>query len=54
MSYEDNEEARAKHAANDTINGKGKRGRKRRRTALEADMAESEPEVARMSEASKA
>jgi hypothetical protein len=49
MSYEDIEEARAKRAAKDVIKGKGKRGRKRKSAALEADEpeTEAEPEVAR-------
>jgi hypothetical protein len=45
MSYEDLEEARktraAKDAAKEAIKGKGKRGRKRKNAAQEAD----EPEV---------
>ncbi|KAH8586632.1 hypothetical protein B0O99DRAFT_701682 [Bisporella sp. PMI_857] len=45
MSYEDIEEARAKRAEKDAMKGKGKRGRKRKSTALEA-VAEAEPEVA--------
>jgi hypothetical protein len=49
MSYEDIEEARAKRAAKEVIKGKGKRGRKRKSAALEADEpeTEAEPEVAR-------
>ena len=54
MSYEDIEEARAKRAAKEAIKGKGKRGRKRKSAALEADEPETEeperetePEVAR-------
>jgi hypothetical protein len=44
MSFEDIEVARAVRAAKEVI--KGKRGRKRKSAALEAD--EPEPEVARM------
>jgi hypothetical protein len=44
MSYEDIEEARAKHAAKEVIKGKGKRGRKHKSTTLEADKLEIEPE----------
>ncbi len=53
MSYEDIEEARAKRAAKEVINGKGNRGRKRKSAALEAGKPEPElePEVARMVEA---
>jgi hypothetical protein len=54
MSYEDLEEARATRAAKDAAKearkGKGKRGRKRKSAALEADEPETEaadPEVAR-------
>ncbi|KAF4634577.1 hypothetical protein G7Y89_g3524 [Cudoniella acicularis] len=48
MSYEDIEEARAKRAEKDAMKGKGKRGRKRKSAALEADEpdAVTEPEVA--------
>jgi hypothetical protein len=48
MSYEDIEEARTKRAAKEVIKGTGKRGRKRKSAALEADEpeAEAEPEVA--------
>ncbi|KAF4626224.1 hypothetical protein G7Y89_g11935 [Cudoniella acicularis] len=55
MSYEDIEEARAKRAAKEVIKGKGKRGRKRKSAALEADEPELEPgpEVARMIEAAE-
>jgi hypothetical protein len=42
MSYEDIEEARAKRAAKEVIKGKGKRGRKRKSAALEADDPELE------------
>jgi hypothetical protein len=45
MSFEDIEVARAARAAKEVIKGKGKRGRKRKSAALEAD--EPEPEVAR-------
>ncbi|OBT60603.1 hypothetical protein VE03_10035 [Pseudogymnoascus sp. 23342-1-I1] len=52
MSYEDIDEARAKRAAKEAINGKGKRGRKRTSAALEAGELELElelePELARM------
>jgi hypothetical protein len=53
MSYEDIEEARAKRAAKEARAGKGKRGRKRKQPAPEADVPEpmtSEPRapVARM------
>jgi hypothetical protein len=49
ISYKDIEEARATRAAKDAMKGKGKRGRKRKSAALEADKpdAEAEPEVAR-------
>src|SRR5271170_6472850 len=49
MSFEDIEVARAARAAKEVIKGKGKRGRKRKSAALEADEPEieSEPEVAR-------
>ncbi|KAF4629691.1 hypothetical protein G7Y89_g8452 [Cudoniella acicularis] len=57
MSFEDIEAARATRAVKDAIKGKGKRGRKRKSTAIEADDPEpdaepdsepdSEPEVAR-------
>ncbi|MCJ1381230.1 hypothetical protein MMC17_004339 [Xylographa soralifera] len=54
MSYEDIEEARKKRAAKDAKKGKGKRGRKCKSAALEADELEAdeeepepEPEVAR-------
>jgi hypothetical protein len=46
MSYEDIEEARAKRAAKEIIKGKGKRGRKRKSTALEAGEPELEVEPA--------
>jgi hypothetical protein len=49
MSFEDIEVARAARAAKEVIKGKGKRGRKRKSAALEAD--EPEPEVARMTDA---
>jgi hypothetical protein len=53
MSYEDIEEARAKRAAKEVINGKGKHGRKRKSAAPEAGKLElePEPEVTRMIEA---
>jgi len=49
MSFEDIEVARAARAAKEVIKGKGKRGRKRKSAALEADepKTEAEPEVAR-------
>jgi hypothetical protein len=55
MSFEDIEVARAARAAKEIIKGKGKRGRKRKSAALEADEpeTEAEPEVARMIEAPK-
>ncbi|KAK0113071.1 hypothetical protein ONS95_014777 [Cadophora gregata] len=48
MSYEDIEEARAKRTAKDATKGKGKRGRKRKLTALEPSEpdVEAEPETA--------
>lgn len=50
MSFEDIEVARAARAAKEVINGKGKRGRKRKSATLEADEPETEveavPEVA--------
>jgi hypothetical protein len=51
MSYKDIKGAWAKQAAKEVIEGKGKRGRKRRSAALEAGEPEPEPEVARMIEA---
>ena len=48
MSYEDNEEARAKRAAKEVIKRKGKRGQKRKGAALEAGQPEPEPVAARM------
>jgi hypothetical protein len=47
MSLEDIEVARAARAAKDVIKGKGKRGRKRKSAALEAEDPEAEAEVAR-------
>lgn len=44
MSYEDIEEARATRAKKDATKGKGKRGRKRKSAALEADKPETEAE----------
>lgn len=55
MSYEDLEEARAKRADKEAVKeakGKGKRGRKRKSAALEADTPEPNAKVVRMSEAS--
>ena len=49
MSFEDIEVARAARAAKEVIKGKGKRGRKRKSAAVEAD--EPELEVARMIDA---
>jgi hypothetical protein len=49
MSFEDIEVARAARAAKEVIKGKGKRGRKRKSAAQEAD--EPEPKVARMTDA---
>ena len=46
MSYEDIEEARAKRAEKDAMKGKGKRGRKRKNSAIEPDEPEAEPEAA--------
>ena len=54
MSYEDLEEARAKRADKEAAKeakGKGKRGRKRKSAALEADTPEPNAKVVRMSEA---
>jgi hypothetical protein len=63
MSFEDIEVARAARAAKEVIKGKGKRGRKRKSAALEAEEPETEadepeteadepePEVARMTDA---
>jgi hypothetical protein len=60
MSFEDIEVARAARATKEVIKGKGKRGRKRKSTVIEADNPEldaeldsepdSEPEVARTTE----
>jgi hypothetical protein len=52
MSFEDIEVARAARAAKEVIKGKGKRGRKCKSAAVEADEPEpySEPEVARAAE----
>ena len=44
MSFEDIEEVRAKRAAKEVIKGRGKRRRKRKSAALEADEPEREPE----------
>ncbi|PVH68496.1 hypothetical protein DL98DRAFT_542365 [Cadophora sp. DSE1049] len=51
MSFEDIEVARATRAAKEVIKGKGKRGRKRKSAAQEADEPVPEPEVARIIEA---
>ena len=54
MSYEDLEKARAKRADKEAAKeakGKGKRGRKRKSAALEADTPEPNAKVVRMSEA---
>ncbi|KAH6692772.1 hypothetical protein BKA61DRAFT_532590 [Leptodontidium sp. MPI-SDFR-AT-0119] len=48
MSFEDIEEARAKRAAKDAIQSKGKRGRKRKNTEPEASEAELESEGTRI------
>jgi len=45
MSFKDIEVARAARAAKEVIKGKGKRGRKRKSAALEADEPESELEL---------
>jgi hypothetical protein len=57
ISYEDIEEARAKHVVKDAINGKGKRGRKRKGTILDLELEldleserELEPEIAHVAE----
>ncbi|TAQ89993.1 hypothetical protein B7494_g1667 [Chlorociboria aeruginascens] len=53
ISYKDIEEARKKRTAKDATKGKGKRGRKRKSAALEADEPEAdeeEPEVAHTAE----
>ena len=42
MSYKDIEEARAKRTVKEAINGKGKRGRKRKSAVLEAEEPETE------------
>jgi hypothetical protein len=47
ISFEDIEVARAARAAKHVIKGKGKRGRKRKSAALEAEEPEAEAEVAR-------
>lgn len=47
MSFEDLEVARAARAAKEVIKGKGKRGRKRKGTALEAEEVDPEPGLAR-------
>ena len=44
MSFEDIEMAQAAHAAKEVIKGKGKRGRKHKSAALEADEPETEAE----------
>ena len=46
MSFEDIEEARATRAAKDATKVRGKRGRKRKSAAQQADEPEPEPEVA--------
>ena len=53
MSYEDIEEARAKRAAKEIITGEGKRGRKRKIAALEADTPEPDSKMARIAEESE-
>lgn len=47
MSFEDLEVARAARAAKEAIQGKGKRGRKRKGTVLEAEKVDPEPGLAR-------
>jgi hypothetical protein len=44
MSYEEIEEARAKHVAKEVITSRGKRGRKRMSSAVQVDEPELEPE----------
>lgn len=51
MSFEDIEVARAARAAKEAIKGKGKRGRKRKSTALEADGQDPEPGLAHVAKA---
>ena len=51
MSYKDIDEVRIKRAAKDATKVTGKRGRKRKSAALEAD--EPEPEMAQMIEPPK-
>ncbi len=51
MSFKDIEVARATRAAKEVIKGKGKRDRKRKSAALEADEPEAEQEVAQTIEA---
>jgi hypothetical protein len=45
ISYKDIKEARVTRTAKDTIKSKGKRGRKRKNTALEADEPDAEAEA---------
>jgi hypothetical protein len=45
MSFEDIEVARVARAAKEVIKGKGKRGRKRKSTAIEADDLEPDAEL---------
>ena len=47
MSFEDLEEARAAYAAKEVTKGKGKRGRKRKSAALEAEEQDPEPGLTR-------
>ena len=51
MSFENIKVARATRAAKEVMKGKGKRGRKRKSAALEADEPEAEQEVAQTIEA---
>ena len=54
MSFKDIEVARVACAAKEVVKGKGKRGRKRKSTIIEADepeVDELEPEVARIIDA---
>jgi len=47
ISFEDIEEARAAYAAKEATKGKGKRGRKRKHAALEAEEQDPEPGLVR-------
>jgi hypothetical protein len=48
MNYEEIEEARAKHAAKEVITSRGKRGWKRKSSAVQVDEPDPEPEMTRM------